>query len=108
MGRAGQWLRATGIGSRSNCPGPAVREEYQSLLHAAPDRERFDAIAAAMRRIARRLQTDPHRAGEPVRHYEYARFTVRRLAVAPLYVEYAVHDEKPLVTVRRFVSLTPG
>jgi hypothetical protein len=34
------------------------------------------------------------------------RMEVRKLAVRPLYIEYGVHDQRPLVVIRHVASLS--
>ena len=48
------------------------------------------------------LLTSPREWGEPLRHLRAMRMTVRNAAILPLYVEFGVHDEQPLVAIRRF------
>jgi hypothetical protein len=40
--------------------------------------------------------------GEPRNHLENLRLAIRVASVRPLFVSYAVHDERPLVFVRFF------
>ena len=65
-------------------------------------------IAAAFRKMLRRLERDPREFGEPLFHYRQSKMTVRCAASHPLYIVYGVHDEQSIVVVRLVVSLAAG
>ena len=88
-------------------PG-VVRDQVRDAVEQARTAGHHAAAVRAMRVIAVRLETDAFRAGEPIQHLTQMRMTLRKLAVAPLYVEYAVHDRTPLVVVRRVMLLSSG
>ncbi len=54
-----------------------------------------------MRDILSRLHRDPREFGEPMYHLRGMRMTVRKASIRPLYIEYGVHDEQPVVVIRR-------
>jgi hypothetical protein len=60
---------------------------------------------AALRQITERLRTDPLVFGEPQYRLPALKLLVRQAVVGPLVVDYAVHDEKPLVFIRGFKLL---
>jgi hypothetical protein len=60
---------------------------------------------AAFRQIAERLHTDPFVFGEPQYRLPVLKLQVRQAIVAPLVVDYAVHEEQPLVFIRGFKVL---
>ena len=57
---------------------------------------------AALRSIVDHLQKDPVGFGEPLYRLPAMKLIVRQGAVAPLVVDYAVHEELPLVFIRGF------
>jgi hypothetical protein len=61
---------------------------------------------AALRTIYERLRTVPLDFGEPLYRLPALRLLVRQGVVATLVVDYAVHEEQPLVFVRGFKSLS--
>ncbi len=63
-------------------------------------------VAAAFRKMLRRLERDPREYGEPLFHYRKLKMTVRCAAAMPLYVVYGVHDEQPVVVIRRIAALS--
>jgi hypothetical protein len=64
------------------------------------------ALLDALRGIVERLRTDPLTFGEPMYRLPSIRMGVRHGAIFPLYVDYAVHEEKPLVFIRGFRFLS--
>jgi hypothetical protein len=61
---------------------------------------------AALRQIIERLRTDPVTFGEPQYRLPALQLLVRQGVVSPLIVEYAVHDEQPIVFIRGFKVLS--
>ena len=57
---------------------------------------------AALRHIIERLKKDPLEFGEPLYSLPALRLLVRQGMVLPLLVDYAVHQDRPLVFVRGF------
>jgi hypothetical protein len=58
-------------------------------------------VVEAMRQIRGRLRADPRGFGEPMYHLRGMRMTVRKASIRPLYIEFGVHDEQPVVIIRR-------
>jgi hypothetical protein len=54
-----------------------------------------------MSRTRSKLKREARTAGEPMYHLRGMRMEVRHVAVDPLYVEYGVRDDQPLVVIRR-------
>ena len=54
----------------------------------------------AFREILGRLNKDPMILGEPLYHLPALDLTVRKVAISPLVVDYAVHEQKKLVFIR--------
>jgi hypothetical protein len=64
------------------------------------------AFIAAIRHIVERLQLEPLVLGEPSYALPALHLQVRRAAIFPIIVDFAVHDSQPLVFIRG-VSLLP-
>lgn len=60
---------------------------------------------SALRVIGERLRTDPLIFGEPQYRLPALKLSVRQAVVAPVVVDYAVHEERPIVFIRGFKVL---
>lgn len=85
---------------RTEFTGPA-EADYLSIFQAASSAGVGRDILLAMRDILARLRLDPNVFGEPMYHLRAMKMAVRKAAIAPVYVEYGVHDDKPVVVIRR-------
>jgi hypothetical protein len=65
-----------------------------------------EQFLAAWRIIVERLRTDPLSFGDLLYHLPALKLLVYRAVVASVVVEYAVHDEKPVVFIRVFKVLS--
>lgn len=65
--------------------------------------ERF---LTAYRKIIERLRQAPLDFGEPLYRLPVLRLLVRQAMISPLVVDYAVHEEQPLVFIRGFKVLS--
>jgi hypothetical protein len=63
-------------------------------------------FAAALRQIGNRLQADPLALGEPLYRLPALKLLVCQAVILPLVVNFAVHDELPLVFIRGFKVLS--
>ena len=63
-------------------------------------------VEATYQAILARLRRDPVEFGEPLFHIAKMRMAIRCAVIAPLYVEYGIHDEKPVVVIRRILYLS--
>jgi hypothetical protein len=61
---------------------------------------------AALRQILEQLRTNPLNFGEPVYRLPALRLLVRQGALLPVVVDYAVHEDRPLVFIRGFKLLS--
>jgi hypothetical protein len=88
----------------------SLSEETRTVvkqLHAeTAERGEGQRFISAFRKIINRLQTDPLIFGEPLYRLPALRLLVRQATVAPLVVDYAVHETKPLVFIRGFKTLS--
>jgi hypothetical protein len=60
----------------------------------------------ALRQITQRLRSDPMTFGEPLYHLPALKLVVRQGVIAPLVVDYAVHEEQHHVFIRDFKVLS--
>jgi hypothetical protein len=60
------------------------------------------AFLAALRQIYERLRKDPLNLGEPLYRLPALKLIVCQAVVSPLLVDFAVHEERPLVFIRGF------
>ena len=63
-----------------------------------------DEITQTLRQISRRLALAPQSVGDPMYHLRAAKFEVRNLTHASLYVEYGVYEPESLVIIRSVTS----
>jgi len=61
---------------------------------------------SSFRHIVERLRKDPLGFGEPLYHLPTLQLQVRQAIVLPLVLDYAVHDDRPLVFIRGFKVLS--
>jgi len=80
--------------------GPAS-EAYRDIQRRAELAGGSDRVEAVFREIVRRLKYDPREFGEPMYELRVMHMQVRKAAIDPLYVEYGVHNEQPVVVIRR-------
>ena len=59
-----------------------------------------EAINASLRTILDRLQKEPDRLGEPLYRLPALKLLVYQVIVSRLVVDYAVHEERPLVLLK--------
>ena len=85
-----------------------AKMQLREIFREAAEAGAHDAVIAALASIEARLRTDPQHFGEPLFQYRQSKMTVRCAAEVPLYIVYGVHDEQPVVVVRRVLSLTVG
>jgi hypothetical protein len=64
-------------------------------------------VAEAFGRILHRLSRDPRGFGEPMYRLKVMRMDVFNGTVRPLYIEYGVHDEEPVVVIRYVARMSP-
>jgi hypothetical protein len=82
-----------------HCSG-AIAEGLKQLQRDAPGPRERKAIASAFGQIVRRLQHTPLTAGEACYRLPGLRMRVRTCAVAPLVVDFAVCEDRPLVFIK--------
>lgn len=62
-------------------------------------------FAAAFRKVVDRLRNDPLNFGEPQYRLPALRLLVCQGVIVPLVVDFAVHEDRPLVFIRGFKLL---
>lgn len=82
-----------------------VKAGLKELYLQARDAGREKRFLAALRQIVDRLQREPLQFGEPLYRLPALRLFVRQGVADFLLVDYAVHEEQPLVFIRGFRSL---
>jgi hypothetical protein len=60
----------------------------------------------SLRHILERLRQDPLAFGDPLYRLPALKLLVCQAAVLPIVVDFAVHEERPLVFIRRFRVLS--
>jgi len=83
----------------------AVSQQLHQLQQQSPIIQR-QAITAAFRTIVERLEYRPFSVGEARYRLKILRLKVRTVSVRPLLIDYAVHEDRPLVFIKG-VKLLP-
>jgi hypothetical protein len=78
----------------------AVAESLFDIQAQATEEGRGEEALAAFRQIVARLHSDPMGVGEPNYRLPGLRLLIRRVAVRPLVVHFAVSEDRPLVFIR--------
>ncbi len=78
------------------------RAKLLQLLHEQDAIGGGERFFHAYREIVRRLQRDPRIFGEMLYILPALRLEVRTAAIAPLVVDYGVHEEQKIVFIRGF------
>lgn len=78
----------------------------QQLYTQAVQAGTVQRFMTALRQIGIQLQTDPLTFGEPQYGLPALKLLVRQAVVSPLVVDYAVHEDRPLVFVHGFKVLS--
>jgi hypothetical protein len=84
---------------------PAVLQELKRIGTGVGDTEERVRFTAALRVIKGRLRTDPEVFGEYKYPLPHLQLKVRTASVRPVFVKYAVHDERRWVLVLEFKVL---
>jgi hypothetical protein len=84
-----------------------IRQELRKLLRQAVWEGRGPQFREALRTIFHRLTKDPKNLGEPLYRLTTLRLQVRQVALRPLVVDFAVHDDYRLAFIKT-VALLPN
>ena len=77
-----------------------VADELRKLQRIATHRGQGKAFAAAFRRIFRALRKDPNAVGEVLYRLPVLKLQIRTVVVAPLVIDFAVSEERPIVYIK--------
>lgn len=80
---------------------PAIVDQLEKLQRRANRQGRGEAALEAFKEIIHQLQQDAPNVGEPSYGLSSLRLQVRTVAVRPLIVHFAVHEERPIVFINR-------
>jgi hypothetical protein len=83
-----------------------VFQALQRLQRLAAREGRRDKFLWALRQVHQRLRWDPTGFGEPLYQLPALRIEIRHGAIRPLFVDFAVCQDRPLVFIRG-VALLP-
>jgi hypothetical protein len=78
----------------------AVTDAIRRVHRQATSQGRGKAVTRAFRQILRRLELDPFQVGEPTYRLPGLRLRVRTVLVRPLVIDFAIHEDQPLVFIR--------
>lgn len=78
-----------------------LRERIKACYHEAVKENRQDQFLAALTEINRRLTEDPKNLGDPLYRLRLLKLQIYSSAIRPVFVEYGVSEEHPIVVLRR-------
>lgn len=84
----------------------AVAERIRQIQRRAKTQGRGDKVIAALTEIHQRLQSAPREFGEPLYRLSALKLEVRTVAIRPIVVDFAVHEDQLLVFVKGVKLLT--
>ena len=79
-----------------------VREEFRGVLDRARELGILPLVVLASRWILEELARTPMNFGESREHREHLDLHLRIGFAPPVFVQFAVHDEQPIVFIRGF------
>ncbi len=83
-----------------------TRQAWKLLGTQALRVGRADSYLAATHVITEKLESEPLVAGEPIHDLRALNLHVRKIVVAPISLQHAVHEEQRLVFVQRLTLLS--
>jgi hypothetical protein len=86
----------------------AIANDFLRLQQEATLQGRGEDLLLAARAVYERLQQDPNEFGEPLYRLSVLRMQVRCAVIRPLYVDFAVCEDRPLVFIRAVKLLAAG
>ena len=78
-----------------------LRERIKECYHEAVGQNRQQHFLAALTEINRRLTEDPTTFGDPLYRLPLLKLQIRSVVIRPVFVEYGVSEEHPIVVIRR-------
>jgi len=77
-----------------------IAETIRQLQRQASREDRGTEFLNALRQMADRLRGDPGRFGEPLYRLPTLRMQVRCAVIPPIYMDFAVCEDRPLVFIK--------
>jgi hypothetical protein len=84
-----------------------LARQFQGIQEQASLEGRGDAVLRAFREIIDKLENDPNGFGEPLYRLPALRMQIRHGAILPLFIDYGVCEDRPLVFLKGFTLLPP-
>jgi hypothetical protein len=84
-----------------------IARAFLELQHQATAEGRGPELLAAARAVYERLRRNPVEVGEPLYRLPALRIQVRCVSIRPLYVDFAVCEDRPLVFIKAVKLLAP-
>lgn len=79
--------------------------QFRQLARTAIMRGRGRELARAMVRAQKRLRKAPFEVGEPLYRLRHMKMLICRAVFPPLFIEYGVHEDRPVVIIRHVAGL---
>ncbi len=77
-----------------------ARSQLRAILRHARYGARRTEVTRAFERVVAKLKEAPRASGDPLYHMRKMKMLIHHLVDRPLYFEYGVHDEQPVVVIR--------
>ena len=77
-----------------------IARAFLRLQRQATREGRGKEVLAAARQLYERLQQDPNELGEPLYRLALLGLRIRCVALGPLYVDFAVCEDRPIVFIK--------
>ncbi len=84
-----------------------LARKIRDIQQQASIEGRGEAVLAAFRAIVDKLENDPSGFGEPLYRLPALRMQIRHGAILPLFIDYGLCEDRPLVFLRRITLLPP-
>ena len=78
----------------------SARSQLRAILRHGRYGARRMEVARAFERVIAKLKETPRTSGDPLYHMRKMKMVIHHLVDRPLYFEYGVHDEQPVVVIR--------
>ena len=79
--------------------------QLRQLAQRAIFRNQGQVLAKSIREAVNRLKTDPIGSGEPLYRLHHMKMLICRAVFPPLFIEYGVHEDRPVVIIRHVSGL---
>lgn len=83
-----------------------IKEKLKELLRKAKKAGKLNRFAVAAKKIDDRLRTDPWSFGELIGTLPWSKTPIHVGFARPLKVDFAIHESKKMVFVRRIEAVT--